>query len=94
MYVVFRGSGQSVINGTQFDWGAGDVFVSPSWAAVDHAAHEQADLFIISDAPVLKALHIYREADGGRGAADQRGLSVELNRPARIPRNEEEERWI
>ena len=45
-----------------FDWSAGDVFVSPSWAAVDHRVFEQADLFIISDKPVLKALHVYREA--------------------------------
>ncbi len=61
VYVVFRGSGHSIINGTQFDWGAGDVFVTPSWAAVDHLAHGQADLFVISDAPVLRALHIYRD---------------------------------
>ena len=62
VYVVFRGSGQSVINGTRFDWDAGDVFVTPSWAAVDHLAQTQADLFILSDAPVLRALHIYRES--------------------------------
>jgi gentisate 1,2-dioxygenase len=61
VYVVFRGSGQSIINGVQFDWSAGDVFVSPSWAAVDHCASECADLFVISDKPVLKALHVYRE---------------------------------
>ncbi len=62
VYVVFRGSGQTIINGTRFDWSAGDVFVSPSWSAVDHRAAEEADLFIISDKPVLKALHVYREA--------------------------------
>jgi gentisate 1,2-dioxygenase len=62
IYVAFRGAGQSVINGIQFDWSAGDVFVSPSWAAVDHRALDQADLFIISDKPVLKALHVYKEA--------------------------------
>lgn len=61
VYVVFSGSGQSVINGTQFDWSAGDVFVTPSWAAVDHQAQDQADLFLINDTPVLKTLHIYRE---------------------------------
>ena len=62
IYVAFRGTGQSVINGIQFDWSAGDVFVSPSWSAVDHRAFDEADLFIISDKPVLKALHIYKEA--------------------------------
>ena len=41
VYVVFRGSGHSVINGLRFDWGPGDIFVSPSWAAVDHEAVEE-----------------------------------------------------
>jgi gentisate 1,2-dioxygenase len=62
IYVAFSGSGQSVIDGVQFDWSAGDVFVSPSWSAVDHRASEQADLFIVSDRPVLKALYVYKEA--------------------------------
>jgi len=33
------------------------VFVTPSWATVDHEAFEQVDVFAISDAPVLRALH-------------------------------------
>jgi gentisate 1,2-dioxygenase len=61
VYVVFRGSGRSVIGGQAFDWGAGDVFVVPSWVALDHEAHESSDLFVLTDAPVLKALHQYRE---------------------------------
>jgi gentisate 1,2-dioxygenase len=35
--------------------------VEPSWSAVEHAADEQADLFVLTDAPVLRALGIYRE---------------------------------
>ena len=61
VYVVFRGSGRTVIGGIAMEWGAGDVFVAPSWAAVDHEAFETADLFAITDAPVLRALHLYRE---------------------------------
>jgi gentisate 1,2-dioxygenase len=61
VYVVFRGSGRSVINNRAFEWGAGDIFVTPSWAAVDHEAFEQSDIFAITDAPVLKAIHHYRE---------------------------------
>jgi gentisate 1,2-dioxygenase len=61
VYVVFRGRGRSVVNGMVFEWGPGDVFVTPSWAAVDHRADEQADLFAISDRPVLRVLHLYRE---------------------------------
>jgi gentisate 1,2-dioxygenase len=60
--VVYRGSGASVINGTRFEWGPGDMLAVPSWAAVDHEVSEPSDLFAITDAPVLKALGLYREA--------------------------------
>jgi gentisate 1,2-dioxygenase len=60
--VVYRGSGASVIGGTRFRWGPGDMLAVPSWAAVDHQATEPSDLFAITDAPVLKALGLYREA--------------------------------
>jgi gentisate 1,2-dioxygenase len=61
VYIVFKGSGYSVINGVRFDWEPGDSFVTPSWASVDHQATEQADLFAVSDRPVLQSLHLYRE---------------------------------
>jgi gentisate 1,2-dioxygenase len=61
VYVVFQGTGHSIINGVRFDWGPGDSFVTPSWASVVHAASERADLFAVSDRPVLEALHLYRE---------------------------------
>jgi gentisate 1,2-dioxygenase len=61
VYVVLHGRGQSVISGELFEWGPGDAFVVPSWCAFDHEAAEEADLFSISDAPVLNALHLYRE---------------------------------
>ncbi len=60
IYVVFRGRGRTVISGLLFEWGPGDVFVTPSWAAVDHEADQTADLFAVSDRPVLEALHLYR----------------------------------
>jgi gentisate 1,2-dioxygenase len=61
IYVAVRGHGSSVIDGRRFEWGPGDMFVVPSWCAVEHAADEQADLFVVSDTPVLRALGIYRE---------------------------------
>ena len=63
VYVVFQGSGCSVINGVRFDWGPGDIFVTPSWGSVDHEADVRADLFAVSDRPVLQALHLYREEE-------------------------------
>ncbi|MGH3343028.1 MAG: cupin domain-containing protein [Carbonactinosporaceae bacterium] len=58
--VAFRGSGSSVVDGTRMHWQAGDMFAVPSWAAVDHEAEVPADLFTISDAPVLEALGLDR----------------------------------
>ena len=62
VYVVFRGSGASVIDGIRFDWEPGDSFVVPSWAALDHEATETADLFSIDDRPLLERLGLFREA--------------------------------
>lgn len=61
IFVVFRGSGSTVVNGQRFDWEQGDMFAVPTWAAVDHEAHEPSDLFAVTDAPILKALALYRE---------------------------------
>jgi gentisate 1,2-dioxygenase len=63
VYVVFRGLGSTVIDGQRFDWEPGDMFVAPSWSAVEHVADEQADLFVLTDAPVLRALGVYREQE-------------------------------
>jgi gentisate 1,2-dioxygenase len=61
IFVVHRGSGHSVIDGQRFSWERGDMFVVPSWSVVEHRAEETADLFTLGDAPVLRALGVYRE---------------------------------
>jgi len=61
IYVVYQGEGHSVMGGRRFDWRAGDMFVAPSWVPVEHHADAQADLFSLGDAPVLRALGVYRE---------------------------------
>lgn len=58
--VVYSGHGESVIDGQRFRWSAGDVLVVPSWSAVEHHATEQADFFSLTDAPVLRALGLFR----------------------------------
>jgi gentisate 1,2-dioxygenase len=73
VFVVFAGSGTSVIDGLRFDWSAGDIFVVPSWMPVEHRANEGADLFALSDAPVLRALGLYREVQHPR-AQEVRGV--------------------
>lgn len=61
--VVFHGNGTSVINGTALSWSEGDLFVTPSWAAVDHYANEPSDLFVMSDEPVMEALGLNRRTE-------------------------------
>ena len=65
IWVVYRGSGATVIDGRPFRWTAGDMFVTPSWAAVDHEAADDADLFLLSDAPALAALGLARTEEAG-----------------------------
>jgi gentisate 1,2-dioxygenase len=60
IWVVYQGAGASVINGVRYEWGVGDVFVVPSWAMVDHEAYDPADLFLLSDGPVLEAVGLAR----------------------------------
>ncbi|MGH9300237.1 MAG: cupin domain-containing protein, partial [Acidimicrobiales bacterium] len=61
IYVVRSGAGRSVIAGVEMSWTEGDIFVSPSWTAVEHLGESKSDLFVVSDRPVLEALHLYRE---------------------------------
>lgn len=63
VFVVYRGSGSSVIAGQRFDWSPGDMFVVPSWAAAEHVSTQGADLFSLGDAPVLRAIGLYREQE-------------------------------
>lgn len=61
IFVAFRGAGQSIVNGQRIDWSEGDIFVVPSWAVADHRSAGGADMFALTDMPVLRALGIYRE---------------------------------
>jgi gentisate 1,2-dioxygenase len=64
IYHVFLGKGATQIGERRFDWEQGDSFVVPLWHVHRHSnrsSTENAILFSMSDAPVLKALGLYRE---------------------------------
>jgi gentisate 1,2-dioxygenase len=63
VYYVVQGTGETIIDGTRFAWGRGDIITLPSWALHEHAnlSREPAVLFSIQDRPVLEALGLYRE---------------------------------
>lgn len=50
-----------MIDGQKFDWNENDIFVTPSWATVEHVAAEETDLFMTTDRPVLEVLGLFRE---------------------------------
>ena len=63
VYLVFAGSGESIINGQRFGWSKGDLFVVPTWAWHEHAGtpNQEAILFSVQDRPAIEALGLYRE---------------------------------
>jgi gentisate 1,2-dioxygenase len=67
IYHAFRGRGSSIVGDQRFDWEEGDSFVVPLWHPHRHEnrASQDAILFSMSDAPVLKSLELYREEQAG-----------------------------
>jgi gentisate 1,2-dioxygenase len=65
-YHVVEGSGYSMVGGRRLDWEDKDVFTVPTWTLHEHvnSSDRPAFLFSFSDAPVMKALSLYREESG------------------------------
>ena len=62
VYVCLEGGGQAVIEGKTHDFTVNDVFVVPSWKALELNAAEDTVLFSYSDRPVQQMLGLWREA--------------------------------
>ena len=62
-YHVVEGAGYSVVGDQRLDWDDKDVFTVPTWTFCEHvnSGDQPAFLFSFSDAPVMKALSLYRE---------------------------------
>jgi gentisate 1,2-dioxygenase len=62
-YHVVEGAGYSVVGGQRLDWEDKDVFTVPTWTFCEHvnSGDRTAFLFSFSDAPVMKALSLYRD---------------------------------
>lgn len=63
IYLVIQGEGETVAGDQTLRWSKGDGFVVPNWCWHRHRnlLQEEALLFSVSDAPVLKAVQLYRE---------------------------------
>ena len=62
-YHVVEGAGYSMVGGRRLDWEEKDVFTVPTWTFHEHVNNgdRPAFLFSFSDAPVMRALGLYRE---------------------------------
>ena len=62
-YHVVEGAGYSMVGEERLDWEDKDVFTVPTWNFCEHVntGDRPAFLFSFSDAPVMKALSLYRE---------------------------------
>ncbi len=65
VYHVVQGSGSTIIDGVQFDWEQGDLFVVPPWSWHEHrnTGSESAYLFSINDRPVMEILGLEKEEE-------------------------------
>ncbi|HXF34172.1 MAG TPA: cupin domain-containing protein [Candidatus Acidoferrales bacterium] len=61
IYSVVRGRGVSTVDGVDFAWERGDVFVVPCWRTHALKAADDAVLFRVSDEPLLHFLGFLRE---------------------------------
>jgi len=62
-YHAVEGAGYSVVGDQRLDWEDKDVFTVPTWSFCEHvnSGDRPALLFSFSDAPVMKALSLYRD---------------------------------
>ena len=66
-YHVIEGVGYSMVGDRRLDWEDKDVFTVPTWTFHEHvnSGDRPAFLFSFTDAPVMKALSLYREESQG-----------------------------
>jgi gentisate 1,2-dioxygenase len=70
IYHVIEGEGATIADGRRLEWTDKDVVCVPSWTVHEHvnlSPGRPAVLFSYTDAPVLRALDLYREAAHAAG---------------------------
>jgi gentisate 1,2-dioxygenase len=60
IFHVAEGTGESTVGDKRFSWRRGDTFVAPCWHAISHRAESDAQLFVLSDEPLLRFSNYYR----------------------------------
>src|SRR5699024_7764333 len=60
---VLHGTGRARVGEREFDLAPGDIVAVPSWSRYQLVAHNQLDVFSVSDAPMLEALGLFRTSE-------------------------------
>jgi len=60
IFHVVEGTGESTVGDESFVWSHGDTFVAPGWHGIGHRATSDAQLFVLSDEPLLRFSNYYR----------------------------------
>jgi gentisate 1,2-dioxygenase len=60
IFHVTEGSGETTIGDKRFVWQRGDTVAAPGWHAISHRATSDAQLFMLSDEPLLRFSNYYR----------------------------------
>ena len=60
IFHVAEGMGETVIGDKRFSWGRGDTIVAPCWCVISHRVDVDAQLFVLSDEPLLRFSNYYR----------------------------------
>lgn len=64
LYFVIDGEGSTVVGDTELAWKKHDSFVVPNWSwhrHINRSPGDEALLFSVNDAPILRAANLYRE---------------------------------
>ena len=59
-FASMQGRGMSIVDGQEIRWEHGDIFVAPSWRWIEHHPAEDAQLFSMTDEPLMKFANYYR----------------------------------
>lgn len=60
-FVVMHGTGTSHVGDATFDWSAGDTIAVPGWEWFQHVATNDAQIFGLSDEPLMRFAGYYRQ---------------------------------
>jgi gentisate 1,2-dioxygenase len=60
IFHVAEGTGETTVGQELFRWQRGDTFVAPGWHAITHHATTDAQLFALSDEPLMRFSNYYR----------------------------------